>query len=78
MGAMTSTMPNAQTTQPTMVNAVYDSTSITPVKTSGLAGKQTMHRMVVSVLQKIFFHFWDDKFLSISFYPSNGFPVFNQ
>jgi len=45
IGAMTSTMPNAHTTQPMMNNVVYDSTSMTPVKTRGLAGKQTVNHV---------------------------------
>jgi len=57
IGAMTSTIPNAHTTQPMMNNTRYDSTSMTPVRTRGLAGKQTIHRIVISVLQRIFCHF---------------------
>jgi hypothetical protein len=53
IGAMTNTMPNAQTTQPIMTNAGYDFTSITPVKTRGLTGKQATQRTVRSVAQRI-------------------------
>jgi len=55
MGAMTSTMPNTQNTQPRMNNAGYDSTSMTPVKTRGLAGKQAILKIVRAVVQKISF-----------------------
>ena len=71
-------MPNAHTTQPMMNNTRYDSTSMTPVKTRGLAGKQTIPRMVNRVLQRIFYRFLDDRFLLIYVSPSNDFPVFNQ
>ena len=50
-----------------ITNTRYDSTSITPVKTRGLAGKQTIPRIVISVLQRIFFHFWDNRFLPVAF-----------
>jgi hypothetical protein len=53
IGDMTNTMPNAQTIQPMMNNAGYDFTSIAPVKTRGLTGKQTIQRRVSSVTHKI-------------------------
>jgi hypothetical protein len=59
-----------------MNNTRYDSTFMTPVKTRGLAGKQRIHRMVISVLQRIFCQFLNDGFLLISVSPSNDFPVF--
>ena len=53
IGAITSTIPNTQTTQPMMDNARYDFTSITPVRTRGFAGKQTIPRIVMVVAQKM-------------------------
>jgi hypothetical protein len=55
IGAITNTIPNTPTIQPMMNNGMYDSISIIPVKTRGLAGKQTIPRIVISVLHRIFF-----------------------
>jgi hypothetical protein len=57
IGAMTNTIPTAQTTQPMTNNAGYEFTSMTPVKTRGLAGKQAIPRIVRSVLQRMFCRF---------------------
>ena len=65
IGAMTSTMPNAHTTQPMMNNARCDSTSITPVSTRGLIGKQATHRTVMSVLHSMVCQFLNDELLLI-------------
>ena len=69
---------NAHTTQPITDNTRYDFAIIEPVKTRGLAGKQTIHRTVKSILHKTFFHCWDDNFLFITLSPSNTLPVSDQ
>jgi hypothetical protein len=61
-----------------MNNTRYDFTSMTPVKTRGLAGKHAIPRMVISVLQRIFCQFLNDRFLLISVSPSNDLPIFDQ
>jgi len=57
IGAITNTIPKPHSTPLTIDNGRYVSTSKKPIRTRGLAGKQTMPRIVMKVLQNILLHF---------------------